>query len=327
MSRFRQAVALAGLTALEVLRQPVCLLLVLVSVTLTALLPFLILHRFGEDGKLVRDSAFALHAVFGIFVAGYAATTAVSREIRSGTASAVLSKPVSRDLFFLAKYIGVVGVVGVFSLIAGLSVLLVERVAEKFVMHGGLTGYLTDTRTGSLVLLAIAAACAIGAVVNYRRQRPFGSVTITALLGGLLICILVASCFARSGHWAPFDPRLDWRMVPVSLLITMALVLMSALAMVLSTVMGTVPTLSVCSVMFGLGLMSDYLFGRHAAESLWARVLYAVVPNWQHFWVCDQLNAGGHVAGDHLGMAIVYAAVYAAALLCLGVMLFRQRDV
>lgn len=327
MTRFRQAVALAGLTALEVLRQPVCLLLVLLSITLTALLPFLILHRFGEDGKLVRDSAFALHAVFGIFVAGYAATTALSRELQGGTASAVLSKPVGRDLFFLAKFAGVVGVVAVFSLCAGLATLLVERIGERFVMSGGMVGYVTDTQTGSILLLAIVAACVIGAIANYRQHRPFGSVTVTALLVGLVGCILVASCFERSGAWAPFASRLDWRLVPVSLLITMALVLMSALAMALSTVAGTVPTLTVCSAVFALGLMSDYLFGRHAADSLWARVLYSMLPNWQHFWVCDQLNAGGQISGTYVGMATLYALVYAAALLCLGVVVFRQRDI
>jgi ABC-type transport system involved in multi-copper enzyme maturation permease subunit len=327
MTRFRQAVALAGLTALEALRQPVCLLLVLLSITLTALLPFLILHRFGEDGKLVRDSAFALHAVFGIFIAGYASTTALSREIRSGTASAVLSKPISRDLFFLAKFAGVVGVVAIFSLCSGLATLLVERIGEKFVTSGGVIGYVTDRQTGTLLLLAIVASCVIGAIANYRRQRPFGSITVTALLGGLVVCMLVASCFERTGEWAPFAWRLDWRLVSVSLLITAALVVMSALAMVLSTVVGTVPTLTVCSVVFALGLMSDYLFGRHAAGSLWARMLYSILPNWQHFWVCDQLNAGGQVGGAYVGMASLYAAVYAAALLCLGVVVFRQRDV
>ncbi len=327
MTWFRQAVALAGLTALEVLRQPVCLLLVLVSITLTALLPFLILHRFGEDGKLVRDSAFALHAVFGIFVAGYAATTALSRELQGGTASAVLSKPVSRDLFFLAKFAGVVGVVGIFSLCSGLATLLVERIGEKFVTTGGVIGYVTDKQTGVFLLLALVMACVVGALANYKRQRPFGSITITALLAGLVICVVIGCLFARSGEWAPFAARMDWRLVPVSLLITIALVLMSALAMALSTVVGTVPTLTVCSAVFVMGLMSDYLFGQHAAVSLWARVLYSILPNWQHFWVCDQLNAGGQVSRAYVGMASLYAIVYAAALLCLGVVVFRQRDV
>jgi len=327
MSRFRQTVALAGLTALEVLRQPVCLLLVLLSVTLMALLPFLILHRFGEDGKLVRDSAFALHAVFGIFVAGYAATTALSREIRRGTAAAVLSKPVSRDLFFLAKFIGVVGVVAVFSLCAGLTTLLAERIAEKFVTRDGIVGYVTDTHTGALLLLAILLACIAGAIANYRSRRPFGSITIAALLAGIITCMFIAACFERSGAWAPFASRLDWRLVPVSLLVTMALVLMSALAMALSTVVGTVPTLATCSAVFTLGMMSDYLFGRHAATSLWARLLYSVLPNWQHFWVCDHLNAGGRVSGGYVGLATLYALIYAAALLCLGLVVFRQKDV
>ncbi len=327
MTRLRQAVALAGLAALEALRQPVCLLLVLLSITLTSLLPFLILHRFGEDGKLVRDSAFALHAVFGIFVAGYAATTALTREMEGGTASVVLSKPVSRTLFFLSKFAGVTAVVAIFSLGSGLATLLAERVAERFVVRGGSVGYLTDHQTGILVLMAVAGACVAGAMANYKRHRPFGSVTVAALLIGLVACVWIAGFFERTGAWAPFAFRLDWRLVPVSLLITLALVLMSALALALSAVVGTVPTLTLCGGIFVLGLMSDYLFGRYASESLWARVLYSVLPNWQHFWVCDQLNAGGHVAMSYVLMALLYALVYASALLCLGVAVFRQRDI
>jgi len=41
--------------------------------------------------------------VFGVFVSGYAACVSLAREMRTGTASAVLSKPVSREIFFLAK--------------------------------------------------------------------------------------------------------------------------------------------------------------------------------------------------------------------------------
>lgn len=327
MTRLRQAVALTGLTACDVLRQPVYLLLTLLAVALTALLPFLILHSFGEDGKLVRDSAFALQAVLGVFVAGYAAATALSSELERGTASAVLSKPVERNLFYVTKFTGVVVVVSLYSLCCGLATLLVERVAPKFVRNDGLMGYVSDHQTGAILLAVIVAAALIGAAVNYRLRRPFGSTVMAALLAGLMGCLLVAGCFDRLGEWSPFALRVDWRLVPVSYLVAVALIVMAALAMLVASVMGTVPTLTICSTMFVLGLMSDYLFGRHATTSLWARVLYTVVPNWQHFWVCDRLNAGGVIGGAYVGVATLYGAVYAAALVCLGMVIFRQRDI
>ena len=70
MLRIRQFLTMAGLTAVEAIRQPICLLLTTACVVLTALIPLLTLHNFGEDGKLARDSGLAFHLVFGLLVAG-----------------------------------------------------------------------------------------------------------------------------------------------------------------------------------------------------------------------------------------------------------------
>ena len=326
MTRLRQFLALARFTTLEALRQPVCLLLILTCLVSMMLVPLLSLHRFGEDGKLVRDSAFALHAVFGVFVAGYAASTALSREMRTGTALVVLSKPVSRDLFLLAKYAGVAGVVLCFSFCAGVMTLLSERVAEVFLVVKGGPGYLTDYRTGYVTLAAVAAACVLGGIMNYCRGRPFGSTTAIALGVALALAALSACCFNRWGYWAPFEMTLKWSIVPVSLLVTMALLVLAALALVLSTMTGPAPTLALCAGVFWLGLLSDYLFGRHAATSLLARLAYTLLPNWQHFWMGDALDQGGRVPWGYVWRAAGYAAAYAAALLCAGVLVFHGRD-
>ena len=43
--------------------------------------------------------------------------------------------------------------------------------------------------------------------------------------------------------------------------------------------------------MFLLGLMTDYLFkGAADGGSWWAKVGYAVIPNWQQFWLADALE-------------------------------------
>ena len=167
MLRIRQLLVLARLTAAEAIRQPIYLLLTTTCVILTGLAPFIKLHRFGEDGKLVRDTGLACHFVFGLFVAGYAACSSLAREMRSGTASAVLSKPVSREVFFLAKFLGIAGVTLAFSMCSITATLLAERAAEKFYFTNKLTGYIQDTGTGILLLLAPLAAYFIAGLINY----------------------------------------------------------------------------------------------------------------------------------------------------------------
>jgi hypothetical protein len=87
--------------------------------------------------------------------------------------------------------------------------------------------------------------------------------------------------------------QVDWRLVPAGLLILFALWILAAVALACSTRLDMIATLAVCSALFLVGLMSDYLFGLPAAQgSWWASTLYSIVPNWQLFWLADALETG-----------------------------------
>lgn len=322
----RQFLTLVRLTALEALRQPIILLLTTACVVLTAIVPLILMHNFGEDGKLARDSGFAFHFVFGLFVAGYAACSSLTREMESGTAAAVLSKPVGREVFFLAKIAGIAAVVAAFSLCAGLATLLVERVAEKFVMGDTYMAYTTDYQTGTFLLAAPALAYLLAALMNYRLKRAFSSAAFGWLVVCLLLVLFAVAFFDRNGHFASFDFRVQWRLLPVSLLLTMALVVMSAVAAALSTRLRTAPTLAACCALLVLGLMSDYLFGRHADTSLAASALYRILPNWQHFWLPDALGGGGIVPKSYVLQVAGYALAYLAGVVGLGMLAFKHAE-
>ena len=53
--------------------------------------------------------------------------------------------------------------------------------------------------------------------------------------------------------------------------------------------------------------MSDYLFGKRAESgSWWAGVVYAVVPNWQLFWMADALEGKKSIPWAYVGKAFGY---------------------
>jgi hypothetical protein len=126
------------------------------------------------------------------------------------------------------------------------------------------------------------------------------------------VAFIVLQFIPRAAQRAPNEfVGLDWRLVPASGLILMALLVLAALALACSTRLEVIPTLSVCSALFLLGLVSDYFWGTRAEHgSIWASVLYTVTPNWQLFWVSDLLEgkapipAGlpGQGAGLHGGL-------------------------
>jgi len=317
---------LAGLAAIEATRQPLCLLLTTACVVLTALTPLLLTHGFGEDGKLVRDSGLAFHFVFGLFIAGYSASSSLAREMRTGTASAVLSKPVGREVLFVAKLAGIATVILMFSMCATLTTLLSERVAAKFCFDERLVGYFTDWQTGTMLLGAPFAAYLLAGLINYLAGRTFESTAFGLLILSLFIVLFGSGFFDRTGRIAPFAFRLEWRIVPASLLITMALIVLSTITMSLSTRLGTVLTLTISSAVFATGLMSDYLFGGIAAHYGIAFLLYRLIPNWQHFWVTDKLSGGGTIPWRYVVNAGSYALAYSAGIVCIGMLSFRHAE-
>jgi ABC-2 type transport system permease protein len=282
------------------------------------------LHSFGEDGRLVRDSGLAYHFIFGLFIAGYAACSSLAREMRSGTVSAVLSKPVGREVFFMSKFAGIAAVICAFSMCAAISTLLSERAAEKFI-EARMT-YVTDVQTGRMLIAAPFVAFLIAGIINYLTRRPFESTAFGLLLVALLAVVFIAGFFDIFGHIAPFDPRVQWRIVPASLLVTMALVVLSAIALGLSVRLGTVPTLTLLFVVLIAGLVSDYALGRLVSTSNTALVMYRLIPNWQHFWVPEALANGGTIPLTYLANAGIYGAAYSAGVLCLGVIAFRHTE-
>ncbi len=316
--RVKQFVALTWLTALEALRQPICLLLAASSIALVTVLPALIMYTMGEPQKLVRDSALAVHFVGGLLLAAYTAVAAMQHEIKRGTVATVLTKPVGRTLFFLSKFCGVALVLILYSLAIGIATLLSARMVSEY--------YVLDWWVGAPMMAGVVAAFTLAGLLNYFVNKPFVQTAFWFLLGMLALVLVGTSFFNSAGQLATWGSMITWKIVPASLLITMALMVLAAIGVSLATRLDTVPTLSVCSVLFMVGLMSDYLFGRQAAQHVVAAVLYGLVPNWQHFWMTDALSGDGTIPWSYVGQVAVYALFYLAGVLVLGILAFDRME-
>jgi hypothetical protein len=108
-------------------------------------------------------------------------------------------------------------------------------------------------------------------------------------------------------------------------MVSMALLVLAAIALSLSTRLSTAPTMATCVVVLLTGLASTYWIGDKSGPL--AFVVGALLPNWQHFWAADHLSAGGHVPLSLFLDAAAYAIVYAAAILCAGAISFRHAEV
>ena len=112
-----------------------------------------------------------------------------------------------------------------------------------------------------------------------------------------------------------------------SVLLLLAAIIIVALAVALSARFNIVVTLSACSGIFLLGLVSDYVFGRLASTHLLARIGRYLVPNLQIFWISDAIYEGSEVPLRYVAITASYALCYTGAILALAIALFQRRQV
>jgi ABC-type transport system involved in multi-copper enzyme maturation permease subunit len=317
----RQFTTIAINAFMELVRQPIFLLLMTTSAFFIVSLTTPYYFAFGDEPKLVKNSALAVMLLTGLLGAVLSASASLAREIRAGTALAVLSKPVGRAQFLLAKYAGLVLALALLTYVNMVATLLASRMA--FDAYGD-----PDTFALGIFALAIVAAYLLAGFANFFLRRPFVSDAVFSLVLMVTMAFVIINFFNKEGAPQEFARGVDWRLVPASVLILCALLILAGLALACSTRFDMIPTLAICSALFLLGIMSDYLFGRRAeAGSWWASLLYTVTPNWQLFWLADALDTGKSILHwGYVAKAFGYVAGYVGAALALAVMLFEERE-
>ena len=259
----RQFVTIAYNAFMELVRQTVFLVLLAVSAAFIVFLANVYYFSLGNDPKYTKDSILAVIFLTGLFGAVISAAASVAHEIRSGTALAVLAKPVGRVRFLLAKFVGVAAALTLLTYVNLMAALTASKLA--FTSYGEPNLPALGIFYGAMVL-----GFAIGGFNNFFLNRPFVSNAVFALAVTITLAFVVINGFIgeRFMFAEGFEGRADPRLIPATLLLLFALWMLAAIAIACATRLDLIPTLAVCSAVFVLGLMSDYLFGRRA-EPAW----------------------------------------------------------
>ena len=293
----RATFAIIRSTALEILSEPLTLLVLLTALALTILAPVFHYHQFGEPTRMARDAGLSALFTCGGALAVFTTIRAFRREIESGTLEMALAHPVSRGGFFLSKIAGAFLALLVTSgIIFGTTVTIVNgaavggRIADE-------TGQLA-TVWGPCVAAGVAtmvAPLALGAVLNRFGRFRFvltALVTALALALGAMVFFCCREGFGLLSHLAPV----------AVLLVILATVFLSA-----------------------AGAFA-VRFAANAAASLTGLVLAAMMPFVGNYYLADALSKGGRVPWSYVGGAALASLPAIAAFLALGVFLSRGRD-
>ena len=309
-------------TFVETLRQPVYAVIVATAILLFVISPSLSMYTMDDDNKMLREIGLSTLFLTSLFIAIFSASGAVSVELENKTILTVLTKPVQRPIFILAKFIGVVGAVALGHFLCTVALLMAIR-------HGVLSSA-SDTHDPTVIGAAgtiLVVTVLLSAFFNYAYDWKF---TSTAIVVAAILAAFAMVFLALIDRDWKFDPsknginRLD---LYGSILLFFAAVIIAALAVTISSRFNTIVTLSACVGVFLLGLISDYVFGRFAETYLWARIGRFLVPNLQVFWISDAIYEGSVVPFKYILITASYAACYTAGILALAVALFQRRQV
>src|SRR5215831_5779176 len=186
----RQFITIATNAFMELIRQPVFLLLMTTSAVFEIFLATPFYFAFGDEPKLVKNSTLAVMLLAGLFGAVLSASASLAREIRSGTALAVLSKPVGRAQFLLAKYLGLIVALALLTYVNVLAALLASRMA--FDAYGS-----TDLFAVGIFVLCVLLAYAMGGVSNFFLRRPFVSDAVLCLILMMTVAFIVINFYNK----------------------------------------------------------------------------------------------------------------------------------
>lgn len=294
----RRISSIARATAVEILGEPLSLLLLLAAAVVAVLSPVFHFHQFGEVTRMSRDAAFSAQFMFGTAFAVFCTIKSVRREIESGTMDMALAHSVSRAEFFLAKCAGAFAAYLLFaSVVFFIAVIMVD---------GAAVGGVVADKTGDVARIwGVAAAAAmavpvlslvVSAFVNYFARRRF------TLMSSLLMAAM-APVAATAVSVLVRDVSCPVRMLPVACLLVVPAALNVA-----------------CAAAFSMR------FKANISASLSFAAVALSIPFVGNYFMSEALSKGGEVSWGYVALAFAAALPALAAFLLVGISFARRGE-
>lgn len=275
-------------TALEVLSEPLTLLVLLAALALAVLAPTFHYHQFGDPTRMARDAGLSSLFLGGGVLAVFGTIRTLRREIESGTMEMALAHPISRTSFLLAKAAG--------AFVAYLAFALTVLGTSMVMFEGAAVGGIIASQTGDIARIArpelvaatliVVAPLVVGAVLNrfFRFRFVLSSVILTLVLS--IAAAVTASVGSRGDVL---------RLVPAGIL----LILPSAVFLA-------------ASAAFAVRLKAN------AAAAATGLVFALALPAIGNYYLSDALSGGGELPWSYVAAAAAAALPAVVAFLLLG---------
>ena len=286
---FRSSTSIVKATALEILSEPLTLLVALAALALAVFAPTFHYHQFGEATRMARDAGLSAAFTGGLVLAVFGTIRAFRREMESGTLEMALSHPVTRCEFFVAKTFGAFLSCLVFEVIVfGTALAMVE---------GAAVGGRLSERTGDIA-------------------RIWGPSVATGV--AVILVPLVAGAFLNRF----FRVRFVLSAIVAAALIACAAGALSVVrepATLLPYFPAVLPTLAFLLVFVSASAAFAVRLGPNAAASASGVLFAATLPFAGNYYLADSLARGAALSHAAVVLPVAAALPAIAAFVILGV--------
>jgi len=304
--------AVARLAAKEGARNAFFFLLLLALAGWISLLPLLLNFTFSSAETMVRDAALSLLLMAGLAEAVREGAAGTARERESARTEELFASGLGPFAWLSGRWLGGLAATARLLLAGGAATALAVAAAR-----GGLT-----VRKAP-VLFALSAwilSLAVSAFRAKRLREPFPAIAVRWLVAFFLL----SACAA----WA-FRPAEGTEIVralaPAFFLLFCACAAARALALFWGAVARSTAAATATVLFLAGGMISESFLASRLAHPA-AKLLYAVVPNLQAFFLLDALAEGTPIPFAYLAGAAAYAAAFSAGWLLLASAVLRLRE-
>jgi ABC-type transport system involved in multi-copper enzyme maturation permease subunit len=275
--------------------------------------PAFTMFTFWDAEKLLLDMSMATILLVGLLVSVLATSSIVGGEIEEKTTTLLLSKPLSRFTFLLAKFCAVVLAL-IFVLIPLTCVLIMT------LQVGVPEAIWSDVNYHTLwfEFLPLIGAALVAAVLNYYADKNFASSFIILLNVFIVLSLVILSFISK-------DP-LRINLFYPTILLWMAAILICPISSLLALKGRVFFTLTFSFLIFALGLISNWLLG-NLLHNPGIRIVYSIIPNFQVFWIEEFWTKKESIPISYFVNVLKYVVLYCAGMIFLTWSILENREV
>ena len=289
--------AIASTSRREALRQPVCIIVIIVAALLIYTSRYFAFFAFGEEVSMIREMSLATILLSGLLLAVFSASTVLGDEIERKTVLTLLSKPVRRVELVIGKYLGIIAAVFIafipLTLVFLLSVWWAELELPKEWTWADVRVDAAAFAVGPAILLLKSV------VLTFLEVMVLAAVSLAlSTYLPMVVNMIVCVCVFVLGHqinyllgfFCPLNEQGEHRIEAL-------------------TSMGLFEALA------------------HHPKFGIARLIATLLPNLENFNVGTAVSAGLPIPNDYLFATLAYGLIYTTIVLAVASLAFSRREV